>query len=116
MLQQRLQVIKQEVDLRGSRVWNQSVVVYTKSTLVVRNDNCFAYMFTNLGDTIAYVNGMIIYPSTTPATALGDSRAISGHLLDLYKGDLNLVFKTPLGGAPAVEIVQLFYSETTVGR
>jgi hypothetical protein len=114
MLNQRLQKIIQEVDLRGSRVWNQSVVVYTKSTLVVRNENCFAYMFTNVGDTIAFVNGMIVYPSATPLTALGDSRAMSGHLLDIYKGDLNLTFVVPLNANPAVEIVQLFYSQTTV--
>lgn len=114
MLQQRLQRIRQEVNLDGSRPWNLSVVVHTKSQLVVRNENCFAFMFTNLGDTIAYVNGMIIYPSATPATALGDSRALSGHWLDIYKGDLNLTFAVPLNANPAVEIVQLFYTETTV--
>jgi hypothetical protein len=70
-------------------------------------------MFTNVGDTNAAVNDMVVFPSATPATALGDSRTISGHLLDVYSGNINLSF-TPGGTAPAVEIVQLYYISNEV--
>jgi hypothetical protein len=83
--------------------------VVTAPAQVPLVENCFAFMFTNIGDTIARVNGMVVFPSATPATALGDSRSLSGHLMDLYKGNLNVSFLVPLGAAPALEIVQLFY-------
>lgn len=91
------------------RAWNMSVLTYNTSCQIIRERNCFAFMFTNIGNTIARVNGIIIFPSATPATALGDSRSISGHLLDFYKGNLQLSFQTPLNNAPLVEIIQLFY-------
>jgi len=91
------------------RGWNMSVLTYDSSGQIVVTNNCFAFMFTNIGDTIARVNGMIIHPATNPATDLGDSRTISGHLMDLFKGKINLSFQTPLGANPLVEIVQLFY-------
>lgn len=92
-----------------ARGYNISVQVYSVSQSIPVVPNCFAFMFTNIGDTIARVNGMVIFPNTNPATGLGDSRSISGHLLDLYKGNIILSFDQPLGAAPAVEIVQLFY-------
>ena len=85
-----------------------SVDIYTQSTQVTVINNCFAFMFTNLGDVAATVNGMVIFPSATPATVLGDSRAVSGHLMDLFKGNITLAI-TPGGANPRVEIVQLFY-------
>jgi len=66
-------------------------------------------MFTNIGDTPATLNGMVIFPSATPLTALGDSRTISGHQDEIYTGIMNLSFRPPLGTAPKVEVVQLFY-------
>lgn len=95
--------------MRPARGYNMAVDVYTESESVVVVPNCFAFMFTNIGDTIARVNGMVIFPNTNPATGLGDSRSISGHLLDLYKGNITLSLQAPVGAAPAVEIVQLFY-------
>lgn len=91
------------------RPYNMSVQVYSENTYVTVQGKCFAFMFTNIGDTTATVKGMVIFPSATPTTALGDSRSISGHKLDLYKGTMDLSFRAPVGTAPLVEIVQLYY-------
>jgi len=101
-----MQTLKRE----EMRQYNMDVQVYTQSQAVTVTRGCFAFMFTNIGDVIARVNQLIVFPSLTPATSLGDSRTISGHLLDLYMGNIQLSFEVPtLGVAPAVEIVQLFY-------
>lgn len=93
----------------STRDYNMTVQVYTQNEYIPVANGCFAFMFTNVGDTKADINGMVVNPSTTPATALGDSRSISGHLMDLYKGNMTLRFSAPVGAAPAVEVVQLFY-------
>lgn len=89
--------------------YNMTVQVYSENAYITVAKNCFAFMFTNVGDTIATIQGMVIFPSTTPATALGDSRTIAAHELEVYTGDMNLSFRTPVGVAPAVEVVQLYY-------
>jgi len=94
----------------GTRFWNFSTVIYRASANVIIDENCFGFMFTNVGDTPATVNGMLIFPSATPATAIGDSRSIAGHVMDLFKGNLQLAFIAPAGVAPAVEIVQISYA------
>lgn len=91
------------------RPYNETVQVYTQNEYISVAKGCFAYMFTNVGDTTATVNGMVIFPSATPATSLGDSRSISGHDNDIYTGNINLSFRAPVGAAPAVEVVQLYY-------
>jgi hypothetical protein len=93
----------------GGRPYNMSVQVYSENTYVTVQKKCFAFMFTNIGDTTATVKGMVIFPSATPTTALGDSRSISGHKLDIYTGTMDLSFRAPVGAAPQVEIVQLYY-------
>jgi len=85
-----------------------TVQVYSENAYIPVADNCFAFMFTNIGATTATVNGMVIFPSSTPTTALGDSRSISGHELDVYTGNITLSFQTG-GTNPAVEVVQLYY-------
>jgi hypothetical protein len=100
---------KFKLDINEPRAWNYSAALYSSAQQVIVVENCFAFMFTNLGDTTATVNGMTIFPSATPATSLGDSRSLAGHLMDLYKGLLTLAFIQPLGAAPLVEIVQLYY-------
>lgn len=98
-----------------ARLWNFTVSKYSESQQIDVTPGCFAIMFTNLGDVIARLNDMVIFPSATPLTALGDSRSLSGHFLDLYKGNLSLAFQVPTAGvAPLVEVVQLFYVEQTV--
>lgn len=96
------------LDIEG-RPYDMSVQVYYQNTYVPVSHQCFAFMFTNIGDTTATVKGMVIFPSATPATALGDSRSISGHKRDIYKGTMDLSFRAPVGANPAVEIVQLYY-------
>lgn len=101
--------IARAMSSRQARGYNMSVQIYSGSESVPVVPNCFAFMFTNIGDTIARVNGMVIFPNAVPGTGLGDSRSISGHLLDLYKGYITISLAQPVGVAPAVEIVQLFY-------
>lgn len=91
------------------RAWNMSVSTYNNARQIPRMENCFAIMFTNIGDTAATINGMVIFPNATPGAALGDSRSVGGHLMDLYMGNITLAFRPPIGAAPLVEIVQLFY-------
>lgn len=91
------------------RPYDMTVQIYSENTYITVAKGCFAFMFTNIGDTIATVKGMVIFPSATPATALGDSRSISGHKLDVYKGTMDLSFRAPIGVALAVEVVQLYY-------
>lgn len=91
------------------KIYNKTVQIYTNSQSIPIAKGCFAYMFTNVGDTIGFIDGMIVHPSATPATALGDSRTISGHTNDLYTGLLNLAFQAPVGVSPAIEVVQLYY-------
>lgn len=91
------------------RAYNMTVLTYTDNQYIPLAKGVFAFMFTNLGDTPATVNGMIIFPSATPATSLGDSRTIAAHQMELYTGIINLSFRPPLGTNPNVEIVQLFY-------
>jgi len=91
------------------RAWNFTADVYNASKDVIVVKDCFAFMFTNLGDTIARVNGMIIFPNATPLAALGDSRSLGGHWMDLFKGRLTLSFQAPVNALPQVEIVQLYY-------
>ncbi len=93
----------------GNKSYNMTVQVYTQNEQVTVSHNCFAFMFTNVGDTAATVNGMVVFPSATPLTALGDSRTIAAHELDIYKGNITLSFRAVVGPAPGVEIVQLYY-------
>jgi hypothetical protein len=90
-------------------VYNISVATYSQSGFIDVIENCNGFTFTNLGDTIAEVNGMVIFPSATPATDLGDSRSIGGNAGEIYKGNIKLSFRQPLGVAPLVEIAQKFY-------
>jgi hypothetical protein len=94
------------------RGYNMTVQVYTENEFITVAKGCFAFMFTNLGDTIATVQGMVIFPSATPATSLGDSRTIAAHELEVYTGNITLSFRAPVGAAPAVEVVQLYYTES----
>lgn len=96
-------------DNNKGRAWNQSVSLYTTSAQIEVVPNCFAYMFTCLGDTAVRVNGMVVFPNATPLTALGDSRTMSGHWLDMYKGRIEIAFAFPAGAAPLLELVQVFY-------
>lgn len=88
--------------------FTKSVQIYTKPDSIIVDENCFSFQFTNVGGTTAFVDDMVIFPSATPATAIGDSRTISGHKGDIYLGNIQLKFAAPLVN-PGVEIVQLSY-------
>lgn len=64
---------------------------------------------TNIGDTIAQINGITLFPSATPLTDAGDSIEIKGNELDEYSGNLKLSFNFPVGAIPRVQIIQQFY-------
>jgi len=102
-------MLREAIAKLGDRPYNMTVQIYTENTYISPARGVFAYMFTNVGDTIATIQGMVIFPSATPLTALGDSRTISGHWGDLYTGKMDLSFRLPLGATPAVEVVQLYY-------
>lgn len=91
--------------------YNIAIGTYNTSQFIDVVENCNGFTFTNIGDTIAEVNGQVIFPSATPLTALGDSRSIGGNEGEIYKGNMRLLFRTPLGAAPLVEIVQKLYIE-----
>jgi hypothetical protein len=93
----------------GKRAYNMTVQVYTQNQSVPVARNCFAFMFTNVGDTTATVEGMVVFPSATPLTALGDSRTIAAHEFDIYTGNITISLRGVVGPAPGVEIVQLYY-------
>lgn len=88
--------------------YNTETGIYTKSGYVDVMPKCNGYTFTNLGDAIAFVNDMVVYPSSTPATALGDSRSVGGNEGEVYKGILRVRFDVA-GANPKLEIVQKFY-------
>lgn len=90
-------------------IYNIAVGLYSSSQIVPVVDGCIGFMFTNVGDTIAFINDMIIHPSALPATILGDSRSVMAHKGDIYKGQLKLTIAQPIGVLPLVEIVQIFY-------
>src|SRR5688572_25050440 len=101
-LDTRLQQFIQKMDAQlEGQPYDIMVQVYSQNTYIPVAAKCFAFMFTNVGDTPATIKGMIVYPSATPTTALGDSRTISGHKLDIYAGTMDLSFRPPIGTAQA---------------
>lgn len=102
-------LIDQLTEQLNGRRYDMVVQIYSQNTYIPPARKCFAVMFTNIGDTPATLKGMIVFPSATPTTALGDSRTISGHKNDIYSGTLDLSFRAPLGVTPAIEVVQLYY-------
>lgn len=97
--------------MKDRQKYNTETGIYYKSGFIDVVNNCNGYMFTNTGDTIAELNGMVIYPGdlTPGSEALGDSRSVGGNEGELFVGTLRLIFRTPLGANPRVEIVQKFY-------
>lgn len=94
-----------------NRKYNISVANYSTSQRVNVIKGCNAFAAVNLGDTIAEINGVPIFPSATPATIRGDVFGIAGNENEVYRGNIQLSFRTPLGAAPLVAIVQQFYTD-----
>ena len=90
--------------------YNYQVNVYTQTQRVEVVQSCNSITITNIGDTIATVDGMILYPGT-PGTSLGDSRTIGGNQAEiLHKKEIVLQFDVPVGASPKIEIIQKFYT------
>lgn len=104
-----LSALQDLAKITEDRPWNMDVQVYSQNTYIPVSRKCFAIMFTNVGDTTARLNGMVVFPSATPTTAIGDSRTIAAHKGDIYKGVLNLSFAVAPFVLPQIEVVQLFY-------
>lgn len=96
-----------------AHAWNISVLTYSVGDSITVLPNCFAVMARNRGDDTAFVNDLVIFPSATPATAIGDAVSFAGNWLDLFCGNINLKF-AGVGGAPLVEITQLFYHNSLI--
>lgn len=95
--------------MQGDRPYNTTVTIENESGFVDVVENCNGFTFTNVGDDIARVNGMIIHPGVINVS-LGDSRSIGGNKDEIYKGNIKLAFNG-VGLNPAVEFVQKFYAK-----
>lgn len=101
------------VDLK---IWNESILDYTTSRNIIVQQNAFAFTFSNVGDTMARINGILLFPSTTPLLSRGDSVTIGAHDLNIYKGNINVSFDVagsvfPVGTNPHIQVIQLFYAK-----
>lgn len=98
------------------RIWNMDASDYNGSKQIIVQEGAFAITISNVGDTMARINGLLLYPSSTPLLTRGDSLTFGAHQLDIYKGTLNLSFDVapsayPIGTAPHVQVIQLFYAK-----
>lgn len=99
------------MDQAKENKYNISVQSYNGSGDVAVIPRCNGVTVTNTGDTIAFINDIILFPSATPATSVGDSVSIGGNENEIYKGNLRLKFQAPVGVIPQVEIIQKFFVE-----
>lgn len=84
---------------------------YTRSGYIDVVDRCNAIILTCVGDTQVRVDEIVLNPSVTPATVLGDSFVIGGNENEIYaKKVLQLTFVVPVGAAPQLQVVQKFYT------
>jgi hypothetical protein len=91
--------------------WNEVTNIYTTSGKITVQRGCNGYTATNIGDTPVRINGKVLFPSATPLTVLGDSISLGGNRGEIYKGQIIVMFATPLGALPQVEIIQKFYTK-----
>lgn len=96
----------------AGNTYNMTVNVYdnTQQGFINVVPGCNSFTVINTGDTLAFINGIPLFPSATPLTDAGDTIAIEGNELDLYKGNIKLSFQFPVGATPQVTIIQQFYT------
>jgi hypothetical protein len=92
----------------GYQKYNISTVNYNSGGVITRDTPMNGFTVTNIGDTAAMVNGMLIGPAIPPAV-VGDSISIGGNENEQFVGHLTLSFVIPLGANPLVEVVQKFF-------
>lgn len=95
----------------NNRNYNVSVANYSTSQRVNVMKGCNGFTAVNLGDTTVFINDIPLFPSLTPATAIGDFVSIGGNEGEEYKGNIKISFRVPLNAAPQVQIIQKFYVE-----
>ena len=83
-------------------------IQYSEAQKVVVEKNCIAIIATQLGDTIAQINGITLFPSLTPNLTAGDSITIADPQGRIYKGKCQIQFASPAGVNPLIELVQVF--------
>jgi len=82
----------------------------TQSKQIDVYPDCNAISFTNIGDTQVKVDEVVLNPSTTPATVLGDSYTVAGHQNEVYnKKSVQVIFVQPVGANPVLQVIQKFY-------
>lgn len=91
------------------RKYNTQTNVYSISGTIPKAKLCNGFLATNIGDTVVTINKKILFPSATPATAQGDAISFGGNEGEIFAGDIDVSFRTPLGAIPRIEIVQKFY-------
>lgn len=89
------------------RKYNFTFEIYNRSIDAQRVERCNGFTATNIGAVICRVNGKLLFPSATPATALGDSRSWGGNKDEIYMGNIEVRFAA--GAGALVEIEQKFY-------
>lgn len=89
--------------------YNVSVSRYTKATSVQRMELCNAVQVNVIGDTNVLFDGKLLFASATPLTDQGDSLTIGGNEGEIYYGNIDIAFVTPLGANPLVEVIQKYY-------
>lgn len=88
--------------------YNIDIKTYSKSGDIILARPVNGFTVTNLGDTIAEINGIQLLPGV-PGVQRGDSVTIGGNIGEEYIGPIRLAFANPGGATPLVEIIQKFY-------
>lgn len=102
--------IKTKWDLKtADRPWNFAVDQINTSQILTYLPGTTGFLFTNTGVVSVRINGKILFPSATPATAPGDSVAIAAHKNDVFKGIIKIVFTA--GAGPSLEVLQVYYMD-----
>lgn len=97
-------------NLLTTKKFNLAVNEYYKGGDIPIQRDCNAVAIMNVGDTVAFLNGIPVFPSTAPATIRGDVFQFAGEELEAFEGNLTLKFQAPVGAAPKVVIIQQFYT------
>lgn len=93
----------------GRNEYDYSTQVYTQSGNPKRVRNCNSFTARNLGDTPVLINDIILFPSSTPATAAGDSATFGGNDDEIFVGKISIAFVQPVGVNPRIEITQKYF-------
>jgi len=94
-----------------TRKYNFTAIQQTKGGNIFLQRDCNSFAIINIGDTLAFLNGVPVFPSSAPATIRGDTFELNGEELESYEGNLTLKFNAPLGANPKVVILQQYYTE-----